>query len=122
MNGPPLGREYRDGEVICRQGDPGDSLYVVQDGRVIVRREEEGRTAIVAELTPGEIFGEMALFEREPRSATVTARGHARVLTLDGRAFLRTVHQDPSMAFRLLQMMARRIRTLTQEVARLRAD
>jgi CRP/FNR family transcriptional regulator len=120
MHGGPLGREYRDGEVICRQGDRGDSMYVVQHGRLIVLREEDGRAVVLRELTSGDIFGEMAIFEDQPRSATVKAQGNAQVLTLDRQAFLRAVHQDPSMAYRILQMMSHRIRTLTEEVARLR--
>ena len=59
----------------------------------------------------------MAIFEREPRSATVRVKGQAGVLTLDKRAFLRRVHEDPSLAFRILQRMSSRIRTLNQELS-----
>lgn len=116
-----LGREYHDGEVICRQGDRGECMYVVQSGRLTVLREEGSHAVVVGELTSGDIFGEMAIFERQPRSATVKAQGTAHVLTLDQRAFLRAVHEDPSLAYRILQMMSHRIRTLIEEVSRLRA-
>lgn len=111
-----LGREYADGEVICRQGERGDCMYVVQAGRVEILREENGTALIVRELTAGDIFGEMAIFEREPRSATARARGPARVLTLDKRAFLRRVHEDPSLAYSILRAMSHRIRSLTTEL------
>lgn len=115
-----LGREYSDGEVICRQGEPGDHMYVVQAGRAVVTHEEGGAEVVVGELTAGDVFGEMAIFERQPRSATVRARGKTRVLTLDKRAFLRRVHEDPSLAFRILQTMSQRIRHLDEELSRLR--
>jgi CRP-like cAMP-binding protein len=83
-------------------------------------REEDGAEVVVGELTTGDVFGEMAIFEREPRSATVRVKGQARVLTLDKRAFLRRVHEDPSMAFHILQRMSFRIRTLNQELSRLK--
>ena len=116
-----LGREYADGETICREGDAGDCMYVIQTGHAIVLRKEDGGTTAIGELAPGDIFGEMAIFERQPRSATVLAKGTVRVLTLDRRAFLRAVHEDPSVAYRILQMMSHRVRSLDDELLRLRA-
>ena len=115
-----LGKEYEDQEVICRQGEPGDCMYVIQAGRAVVLREEAGAEVVVGELAAGDIFGEMAILDRQPRSATVRCKGKARVLTLDKRAFLRRVHEDPSLAFRILQEMSLRIRRLNQELSRLK--
>ena len=111
-----LGREYVDGEVICRQGEPGENMFVIQSGRVDVVIDD----VLVTELTAGDLFGEMAIVERRPRSATVRARGPARVLTLDKRSFLRQVHEDPSLAYRILETMSRRVRRLDGELAELR--
>lgn len=115
-----LGREYADGEVICRQGEPGQCMYVIQAGEVTVYREEGDVEIPIRTLKAGDIFGEMAIFEPQPRSATVRGQGRVRVLTLDKRAFLRRVHEDPSFAYRMLQQMSNRIRVLTEEVSRLR--
>ncbi len=120
MEAGALGKEYADQEVVCGQGERGDYMYVIQSGRAEVLREEDGTEVVVGELTTGDVFGEMAIFEREPRSATVRVRGQARVLTLDKRAFLRRVHEDPSLAFHILQRMSSRIRALNQEVSRLK--
>jgi CRP/FNR family cyclic AMP-dependent transcriptional regulator len=120
MEAGALGREYADQEVVCRQGERGDCMYVIQAGRAEVLLQEAGAEVVVGELTAGDIFGEMAIFEREPRSATVRVKGQARVLTLDKRAFLRRVHEDPSLAFRILQRMSFRIRTMNQELSRLK--
>lgn len=115
-----LGKEYDDGEIICRQGERGECMYVVQSGRAQVLREETSGETPIGELAAGDIFGEMAIFDKQPRSATVRAHGTARVLTLDRRAFLRRVHEDPSLAFEILKKMSQRIRTLDDEVLRLR--
>jgi cAMP-binding proteins - catabolite gene activator and regulatory subunit of cAMP-dependent protein kinases len=115
-----LGKEYDDGEIICRRGEIGDCMYVVQAGQVEVVQEESGQEVVIGNLRPGAIFGEMAIIDRQPRSATVRAKGQARVLTLDKRAFLRRVHEDPSLAFQILQQMSQRIRQSDQELSRLR--
>ncbi len=72
-------------------------------------------------LGEGDFFGEMALFEREARSATVRALGEVRVLTVDKRTLLRRINEDPSLAFRIVQKMSGRIRELNTEVVRLKA-
>ena len=121
MESGALGIAYADGEVICRQGEVGDRMYVIQDGEAVVVREEAGGEVVVGEVGAGDIFGEMAIFMRQPRSATVRARGPARVLTLDKRAFLRRVHEDPSLAFSILEKMSERVRSLDEELARLKS-
>jgi CRP/FNR family transcriptional regulator len=95
-------------------------MYVVQEGEVEVYTEQEGEEVSLAVRKAGELIGEMAIFEREVRSASVRARGEARVLTLDKRNFLRRINEDPSLAFRIVQAMSERIRELSEEVARLR--
>lgn len=125
MDSNALGRVYADGEVIVRQGDTGDCMFTLQDGRLEVLAEHEGRGEVrVAIMEKGAIFGEMAIFEREVRSATVRALGEARVLTIDKKSFLRRVHEDPSLAFNLVKMMSGRIRSLTVQMGerRQRAD
>jgi CRP/FNR family cyclic AMP-dependent transcriptional regulator len=114
-----LGKVYRDGEEIVRQGEVGDCMYVIQMGQAEAIQGEEGKEVRLAVLGEGDIFGEMALFERMPRSATVRALGDVRVLTIDKKTFLRRVHEDPSLAFRILQKMSYRIRELDTELVRL---
>lgn len=116
-----LGKEYAHGEVFCCQGESGDRMYILQSGRAEVVRVEEGVEVVMGELQPGDIFGEMSIFDREPRSATVRSKGTSRALSLDKRAFMRNVHEDPSLAFRILQGMSRRIRGLDRELSRMKA-
>jgi CRP-like cAMP-binding protein len=115
-----LGKEYAHGDVICRQGEPGDRMFVIEEGSAEVVHDENGLEAVVGELAAGDIFGEMAIFERQPRSATVRARGATQVLTLDKRGFLQRVHDDPSTAYRIIEDMSRRIRSLNAELSRLK--
>jgi CRP-like cAMP-binding protein len=112
-----LGKRYRDGETIIRQGDMGDCMYVVQSGRVeVVQLSEHGKQHL-AFLDSGDFFGEMSVFEKEVRSATVQSAGDACVLKVDKKTLLRRIREDPLLAVNLLQTMSHRIRDLNEEVA-----
>lgn len=97
-------------------------MYLVQEGEVDVVYEEAGVETFLGRLQAGDIVGEMAIFDRQPRSATVRAAGPARLLTLDKRAFLRQVAEDPSLAFRILKQLSLRIRSLNAELARVQRE
>jgi CRP-like cAMP-binding protein len=112
-----LGKVYHDGEAIVRQGESGDCMFVVQAGRVEVLHERDDKPVRLAVRAEGDFFGEMSLVEREVRSATVRALGEARVLTIDRQTFLRRVHEDPSLAYRILQRMSHLVRELDESVA-----
>jgi flavin-dependent dehydrogenase len=116
-----LGKIYQDGEAIVRQGEVGDCVYVILSGQVEVTVKKDGEEVALRFLNQGDFFGEMALFDREVRSATVRALGRARVLTVDKNGLLRRVQEDPSLAFRIIEQMSGRIRQLTSEVARLKS-
>lgn len=112
-----LGSEYRDGEVIIRQGEMGDCMYVVQSGRVEVLQAGQFGDQHLAFLKAGDFFGEMAVFEQERRSATVRSAGESRVLKVDKRTLLRRIGEDPMLAMNLLQTMSHRIRDLNAAIA-----
>ena len=115
-----MGRLYEPGECIVKQGEVGDCMYIVQQGEVEVILDSPSGEILLSTLRPGDVFGEMALFTKQPRSATTRTRGRARVLTIDKRTFLKRVHEDPSLAFRILQKMSERIQHLDGEIQRLR--
>ena len=112
-----MGKTYSSGELVVRQGAPGNCMYVVQSGELEVLREEHDGSVRLGVMKPGDLFGEMSIFEHEVRSATVRARGEARVLTVDKKTFLRRIQEDPSLAFNLVKVMSHRIRVLTEELA-----
>lgn len=113
-----LGKLYRDGEMIVRQGEAGDCMYVIQSGEVEVLRRDGTQEFCLATLRTGDFFGEMALFEREVRSASVRAIGEVWVLTLEKKTFLRRIHEDPGLVFKILERMSQRIRKLNDALVR----
>ncbi len=120
MNIGALGKVYQNGETIVREGEIGNCMYVVQDGYVEVVSDAGSHEVQLAVLGKNEFFGEMAIFEHEIRSATVRALGPARILTVDHKNFLRRIHEDPSLAYRLMEVMSRRVRRLSGEVTQLK--
>lgn len=112
-----LGKLYQDGETIIQQGNMGNSMYVVQSGRVEVVQSSDHGEQHLAFLEAGDFFGEMAVFEKEVRSATVRSAGEARVLKIDKKTLLRRIREDPLLAVNLLQTMSHRIRDLNTELA-----
>ena len=113
-----LGKKYEEGETVFRQGDSGDCMYVIQTGEVEAVAESDGHEMKLRTMGPNEFFGEMALFEKEVRTATIRATKPTRVLTIDKKNFLGGIHEDPSLAFRMVQTMSHRIRDLTDRLAK----
>jgi hypothetical protein len=122
MDKGALGKIYQNGETIVREGEIGDCMYVIQDGFVEVVIDSANGEVQLNILGKDEFFGEMAIFEHEIRTATVRALGPARILTVDHKNFLHRIHEDPSLAYRVMDEMSRRIRRLSEEVARQHAN
>lgn len=117
-----LGRPFPDGAVICRQGDPGDCLFVVQEGAVEVLRETESGSVQVGLIHENEFFGEMAVFGEGRRHATARAFGEARVLTVERSTLLRRIREDPYLAVDMLGKMSNRLAALAEELSALRGE
>ncbi|UCF65125.1 MAG: cyclic nucleotide-binding domain-containing protein [bacterium] len=123
MDNTSLGKIYKDGEIIIRQGEFGECMYVIQSGMVqVITHRLEGKEVLIAELGEGDFFGEMALFEKEARSATVRAKGEVSLITIDKKTLLRRIQQDPSLAFRIVEKMSARIRKLDEKYSRVTAN
>ena len=103
-----LGKTYRPGEIIVKQGEIGDCMYVIQDGAVDVLKEENGVQTVVDTMHTGDIFGE--------------ASTAVRILTIDKKTFIRRVQEDPSLALSVLKVMSQRVRNLDLEVAALKQE
>lgn len=115
-----LGRPFRDGSIIARQGDPGDCIFVVQDGSVELLRETSGGPVRIGLVRPTEFFGEMAVFSDGRRDATARAFGEARVLTVDKATLLRRIREDPFLAVDMLSRMSVRLDAMATELSELR--
>jgi F420-non-reducing hydrogenase small subunit len=104
-----FGSVYQNGEVIFRQGDPGDTMFIVQSGAVEISQTAAGDELVITLLEKGEIFGEIALLHRSPRSATARAAGQARLLALTASTLIDRVRQDPGVALHLLKALTFKI-------------
>jgi CRP-like cAMP-binding protein len=113
-----IGKLYRAGEVIFRQGDLGSCMYVIQSGKVEVTVHRDETQYCLQTLGEGDFFGEMALFGNQVRSATVRAVSEVYALTLEKKSFLRRVHEDPSLAFNILQKLCGRIAEMNAKLMR----
>src|SRR4029078_11798588 len=101
----------RGGEVLFHEGDPGDKLYIVTDGKVkLGRTSSDGRENLLAILRPGLMFGELPLFDPGPRSATVTAVTETTFLSLSHDDLLRWLEGRPGVSLGLLTPLAGRLR------------
>ena len=97
--------DYSTSEPIVQKGQRGDSFYLMLEGRARVA----GRSAA---FRPGDFFGEMALIDGGPRSATITAAGAVRVMELPRKAFLQALEQDPQISLAIMEVLAGRVRRL----------
>ncbi len=112
-------RSFEAGQVVLREGDRSDTCYIVQAGRArAVHEHGDGRTITLATFGPGDIFGELALFEDERRSATVEALGEMRVVAVLGPDMRRLIAEHPKIAMRLLIGLGRRLRETNERLAR----
>jgi CRP-like cAMP-binding protein len=101
----------RRGEVLFHEGDSGDKLYLVTDGKVkLGRTSSDGRENLLAILGPGQMFGELSLFDPGPRSATVTAVTETSLLSLSHDDLLRWLEGRPTVALGMLSQIAGRLR------------
>jgi CRP/FNR family transcriptional regulator, cyclic AMP receptor protein len=100
------------GKVLIREGEPGREFFVVVDGRA---RATVGERTRVAPLGPGSSFGEISLLDQGLRSATVTAETDMRLLVLDSRSFSALIEEVPSVARKVLRVLAERLRVAERE-------
>jgi CRP/FNR family transcriptional regulator, cyclic AMP receptor protein len=103
--------DCRAGQTLFRTGDAGDSMYLIEDGRVrISMRSADGEELILAELGPGDFFGEMALIDGKTRSANATTMESSRLAVLSRKHFLTFLGSSPNVAVEMLTAMIRRLR------------
>ena len=115
-----LGLTYEDGEVIFREGDMTNSLYIIQSGNVrLTKTLPSGREVEVALLGPGEALGIASLADDSmvPRYASAIASGKTSVLEIDRARFIRAVYDDPTLIFTIFKAMSGRARNLTDRLA-----
>ena len=103
-------RHWEKGEVVFREGDVGDTCYMLRSGAVVLTREhQDGRMVALAELRAGMLFGELAMFRGETRSATAEAIEPASAVALLANDVQRLIRRNPDLALKLLANLAERV-------------
>ncbi|HEX4837041.1 MAG TPA: Crp/Fnr family transcriptional regulator [Solirubrobacteraceae bacterium] len=112
-------RTFEPGQIVFREGDASDTCYIVRSGRArAVREHPDGRTITLATFGPGDIFGELAMFEDERRSATVEAVQPTDVVAVLGPDMRRLMAEHPEISIRLVVALGRRLRETNERLAK----
>jgi CRP-like cAMP-binding protein len=110
--------EYLPGELIVREGDPGDRLYLLLEGEVrVVKGYETPNELPLGTMRAVDYFGEMAVLSDEPRAATILAACPARLLSLDGGSFRELILQHPEISFSIFRVLTARLRAAESRLA-----
>ena len=112
-------RTFGPGQLVVHEGDTGDTCYLVRAGHFrAVREHSDGRTITLATFGPGDIFGELAMFDAERRSATVEALEDSEVGAILGADMRRLLNAHPDIAVKLLGALSRRLRETNERLTR----
>jgi CRP/FNR family cyclic AMP-dependent transcriptional regulator len=112
-------RQFQPGQAVFREGDQSDTCYIVREGHArAVRSHGDGRTITLATFGPGDIFGELAMFEDERRSATVEAIEPISVVAVLGGDMRRLMIEHPEISTRLVIALGRRLREMNERLSR----
>ena len=101
-------REYKNGEEIITEGESGNESFIIADGMIEILKNSKTITT----LEKGDYFGEMAIIENEPRSATAISKGNSLLVVLDGDAFRKMIVSNSNISFNLVKVLSNRIREL----------
>lgn len=104
-----FGKTCAPGDVLFREGEPGREMYVLQEGSVRITKSVKGEEKTLAILGPGEFFGEMAILNAKPRTATAVVEEQAKVLVLGAKTFEQMVVSNAEIAVRLIKKLSRRL-------------
>ena len=102
-------KSFKANEVIVREGDYGDCMYIVKTGRVRISKSVMGEDKVLAELGSGQFFGELSLINNKDRAASAVAMGDVEVIELDWETFQNNIHQHTGVARQMIRTLARRL-------------
>lgn len=108
-------KTFKAGEVLFREGEPGNEMYLIRTGRIEISAFAAGTKKTLAVLKEGDFIGEMAIIDEKPRSATATALEDAICLTLDREAFKTQLKENPMIEY-LVSMLIKRLRETNKQI------
>jgi len=114
------GRSYNPGDLIFREGDMGNEMYIIQSGKVkITKQLKNGEEKTLVILGPGDFFGEMAVIDKDVRSANAVALDASRLIALDEEVFEMHMQTNPKIVKKILKNLTSRLRDANQQIANL---
>jgi CRP-like cAMP-binding protein len=114
-----FGKDFPQGTVLFREGEPGKEMYVVQHGRVNISKRVGGLEKILSSLGAGEFLGEMAILNDRPRSATATCAEASRLLVVDAKTFEAMIRSNAEIAVRMIKKLAERLQQADEQIENL---
>lgn len=111
MASPSFFSRFKSGDVIFNENDPGNEMFIIEQGKIEIFRTIDGQESVLAELEQGDFFGEMALLESLPRVASARAMIDCKVLQIDRSTFDQMLRQNPEIAVRMLRKLSGRLRS-----------
>jgi CRP/FNR family transcriptional regulator, cyclic AMP receptor protein len=104
-----FGKEFPRGTILCREGEPGKEMWVIQSGKVVISKQVRDVQKELAVLGPGEFLGEMAIISNKPRNASATVAEDARLLVIDPKTFEAMIRGNSEIAVRMIKKLADRL-------------
>jgi CRP/FNR family transcriptional regulator, cyclic AMP receptor protein len=114
-----FGRTVRPGEIVFQEGDTGDQMFIIQEGRVKVTKSLSGREHVLSTLGKGDFFGEMAIVNNVRRTATVTAVSEVQLLAFNREGFLSMVTKNAKIALNIIDKLCRRLQNMNTQIQQL---
>jgi CRP-like cAMP-binding protein len=114
-----FGREFPTGTVIFREGDAGNEMYVIQSGKVNITKKARDVEKVLVTLGPGAFFGEMAIINQKPRSASAVVVEDARLLVIGPKTFDAMIRGNAEIAVRMIKILAQRLQEADEQIENL---
>jgi CRP/FNR family transcriptional regulator, cyclic AMP receptor protein len=112
------GRLYNQNDVVFREGDVGAEMYIIQSGKIMITKQlKTGEEKTLAVLGPGDSFGEMAIIDKDVRSANAIAMEPSRLIALDEELFEQHIQTNPKIVKKILKILSSRLRDANQQIA-----
>ena len=119
MAGNPFAKfltHFEKGHVLFREGEDGEDMYIIQSGRVAIKKKVKDGDTVLATLEKGDFFGEMAVLERLPRSATAEVSEEGDLIVINGETFGDMIKANPEIAVRMLRKYSIRLRETNRQI------
>ncbi|MBI4651989.1 Crp/Fnr family transcriptional regulator [Candidatus Desantisbacteria bacterium] len=111
------GRSYNTNQVIFHEGDSAEEMFIIQDGEIKITKVVKGTEKVLSYLKPGEFFGEMAVIDKEPRSANALAsKDNTKLIAIHKDVFEAQIQRNPKIAMRILKKMSMRLRDANKQI------